>query len=160
MAFNGTWKIDRNENYDKFMEKMGERFFSSGSLFCFSWRLPNPLSVRGCTAAGKPRQGPGSCRETASSLRPPGRGKTAGVPPGSRSPPRASGAASGKTGTVSGWEVTKGGVKRELQTGEGWALQRARKSQDRVVQRGKGVPAPSKETGFSPLTCKPAETVS
>ncbi|KAM8764154.1 fatty acid-binding protein, intestinal [Rhynchonycteris naso] len=23
MAFDGTWKIDRNENYDKFMEKMG-----------------------------------------------------------------------------------------------------------------------------------------
>ncbi|KAL6466665.1 hypothetical protein MHYP_G00244690 [Metynnis hypsauchen] len=23
MAFNGTWKIDRNDNYDKFMEQMG-----------------------------------------------------------------------------------------------------------------------------------------
>ncbi|XP_034886242.1 fatty acid-binding protein, intestinal [Mirounga angustirostris] len=23
MAFDGTWKIDRNANYDKFMEKMG-----------------------------------------------------------------------------------------------------------------------------------------
>uniref|UniRef100_G1MEU0 Fatty acid binding protein 2 n=1 Tax=Ailuropoda melanoleuca TaxID=9646 RepID=G1MEU0_AILME len=23
MAFDGTWKTDRNENYDKFMEKMG-----------------------------------------------------------------------------------------------------------------------------------------
>ncbi|NXM05170.1 FABPI protein, partial [Tyrannus savana] len=23
MAFNGTWKIDRNENYEKFMEAMG-----------------------------------------------------------------------------------------------------------------------------------------
>ncbi|KAM5233672.1 fatty acid-binding protein, intestinal [Hipposideros larvatus] len=23
MAFDGTWKVDRNENYDKFMEKMG-----------------------------------------------------------------------------------------------------------------------------------------
>ncbi|KAK3507698.1 hypothetical protein QTP70_033961 [Hemibagrus guttatus] len=23
MAFNGTWKVDRNEDYDKFMEKMG-----------------------------------------------------------------------------------------------------------------------------------------
>ncbi|KAK2498252.1 hypothetical protein MC885_020229 [Smutsia gigantea] len=23
MAFNGTWKVERNENYDKFMEKMG-----------------------------------------------------------------------------------------------------------------------------------------
>ncbi|NP_001026950.1 fatty acid-binding protein, intestinal [Sus scrofa] len=23
MAFDGAWKIDRNENYDKFMEKMG-----------------------------------------------------------------------------------------------------------------------------------------
>ncbi|XP_034424636.1 fatty acid-binding protein, intestinal-like [Hippoglossus hippoglossus] len=22
MSFNGTWKVDRNENYDKFMEKM------------------------------------------------------------------------------------------------------------------------------------------
>lgn len=25
MAFNGTWKVDRSENYDKFMEQMGER---------------------------------------------------------------------------------------------------------------------------------------
>lgn len=25
MAFNGTWKAERNENYDKFMEQMGER---------------------------------------------------------------------------------------------------------------------------------------
>lgn len=24
MAFNGTWKVDRNDNYDKFMEQMGE----------------------------------------------------------------------------------------------------------------------------------------
>ncbi|KAM8969394.1 fatty acid-binding protein, intestinal [Sarcophilus harrisii] len=23
MAFDGTWKVDRNENYDQFMEKMG-----------------------------------------------------------------------------------------------------------------------------------------
>ncbi|XP_013888209.1 fatty acid-binding protein, intestinal [Austrofundulus limnaeus] len=23
MTFNGTWKIDRNDNYEKFMEKMG-----------------------------------------------------------------------------------------------------------------------------------------
>uniref|UniRef100_H0VD17 Fatty acid binding protein 2 n=1 Tax=Cavia porcellus TaxID=10141 RepID=H0VD17_CAVPO len=23
MTFNGSWKVDRNENYDKFMEKMG-----------------------------------------------------------------------------------------------------------------------------------------
>ncbi|KAM5159423.1 fatty acid-binding protein, intestinal [Callospermophilus lateralis] len=23
MAFDGTWKVNRNENYDKFMEKMG-----------------------------------------------------------------------------------------------------------------------------------------
>ncbi|XP_062864743.1 fatty acid-binding protein, intestinal [Trichomycterus rosablanca] len=23
MTFNGTWKVDRSENYDKFMEKMG-----------------------------------------------------------------------------------------------------------------------------------------
>ncbi|XP_036407489.1 fatty acid-binding protein, intestinal-like [Megalops cyprinoides] len=23
MTFNGTWKVDRNENYDKFMEQMG-----------------------------------------------------------------------------------------------------------------------------------------
>ncbi|XP_029939731.1 fatty acid-binding protein, intestinal-like [Salarias fasciatus] len=23
MAFNGTWKVDRNENYDKFMDQMG-----------------------------------------------------------------------------------------------------------------------------------------
>ncbi|XP_076866718.1 fatty acid-binding protein, intestinal-like [Brachyhypopomus gauderio] len=23
MAFDGTWKVDRNENYDKFMEQMG-----------------------------------------------------------------------------------------------------------------------------------------
>lgn len=25
MAFDGTWKADRNENYDKFLEKLGER---------------------------------------------------------------------------------------------------------------------------------------
>lgn len=25
MAFNGTWKVDRSDNYDKFMEQMGER---------------------------------------------------------------------------------------------------------------------------------------
>lgn len=24
MAFNGSWKVDRSENYDKFMEQMGE----------------------------------------------------------------------------------------------------------------------------------------
>jgi len=24
MAFNGTWKVDRNENYEKFLEEMGE----------------------------------------------------------------------------------------------------------------------------------------
>lgn len=24
MTFDGTWKIDRNENYEKFMEQMGE----------------------------------------------------------------------------------------------------------------------------------------
>ncbi len=24
MAFSGVWKVDRNENYDKFMEAMGE----------------------------------------------------------------------------------------------------------------------------------------
>lgn len=24
MTFNGTWKVDRNDNYDKFMEQMGE----------------------------------------------------------------------------------------------------------------------------------------
>lgn len=24
MTFDGTWKIDRNDNYEKFMEKMGE----------------------------------------------------------------------------------------------------------------------------------------
>lgn len=24
MTFNGTWKIDRNDNYEKFMEQMGE----------------------------------------------------------------------------------------------------------------------------------------
>ena len=25
MAFDGTWKVDRSENYDKFMEQMGTR---------------------------------------------------------------------------------------------------------------------------------------
>lgn len=24
MTFNGTWKVDRNDNYEKFMEEMGE----------------------------------------------------------------------------------------------------------------------------------------
>jgi len=27
MAFNGTWKIDRNENYEQFMEAMGKSYF-------------------------------------------------------------------------------------------------------------------------------------
>lgn len=27
MAYNGTWKIDRNENYEKFMEAMGKSYF-------------------------------------------------------------------------------------------------------------------------------------
>lgn len=27
MALNGTWKIDRNENYEKFMEAMGKSIF-------------------------------------------------------------------------------------------------------------------------------------
>lgn len=29
MAFNGTWKIDRNENYEKFMEAMGKSYSSN-----------------------------------------------------------------------------------------------------------------------------------
>lgn len=29
MAYNGTWKIDRNENYEKFMEAMGKSYFSN-----------------------------------------------------------------------------------------------------------------------------------
>lgn len=33
MAFDGAWKIDRNENYDKFMEKMGKGLILSGSFF-------------------------------------------------------------------------------------------------------------------------------
>lgn len=24
MTFNGSWKVDRNDNYEKFMEQMGE----------------------------------------------------------------------------------------------------------------------------------------
>jgi len=27
MAFNGTWKIEKNENYEKFMEAMGKPYF-------------------------------------------------------------------------------------------------------------------------------------
>lgn len=27
MTFNGTWKVERNDNYDKFMEQMGEWFW-------------------------------------------------------------------------------------------------------------------------------------
>lgn len=28
MAFDGTWKVDRNENYEKFMEVMGKSYIS------------------------------------------------------------------------------------------------------------------------------------
>lgn len=31
MTFNGTWKVDRNDNYEKFMEQMGES--DAGALF-------------------------------------------------------------------------------------------------------------------------------
>ena len=52
MVFDGTWKIDRNENYDKFMEKMGKCFIFSGSLFCFPQAFLYPLCTPGL------RQGP------------------------------------------------------------------------------------------------------
>lgn len=35
MAFDGTWKIDRNENYDKFMEKMGKGLFLQWLVILF-----------------------------------------------------------------------------------------------------------------------------
>lgn len=28
MAFDGTWKVDRSENYEKFMEVMGKSYIS------------------------------------------------------------------------------------------------------------------------------------
>lgn len=34
MAFNGTWKADRSENYDKFLERIGEPLVLFGS-----WQL-------------------------------------------------------------------------------------------------------------------------
>lgn len=34
MAFDGTWKVERSENYDKFMEKMGKGLPRSRFL-CF-----------------------------------------------------------------------------------------------------------------------------
>jgi hypothetical protein len=35
MAFDGTWKVDRSENYDKFMEKMGKNFISCWLFLSF-----------------------------------------------------------------------------------------------------------------------------
>lgn len=37
MAFNGTWKVDRNENYEKFMEQMGESQASSSLSDAVEW---------------------------------------------------------------------------------------------------------------------------
>ncbi len=34
MTFNGTWKVDRNENYEKFMEEMGEWTQTKLSIAC------------------------------------------------------------------------------------------------------------------------------
>ncbi len=34
MTFNGTWKVDRNENYEKFMEVMGEWTQTKSSIVC------------------------------------------------------------------------------------------------------------------------------
>ncbi len=34
MTFNGTWKVDRNENYEKFMEEMGEWTQTKLSIVC------------------------------------------------------------------------------------------------------------------------------
>lgn len=32
MTYNGTWKVDRSENYEKFMEQMGKRSIVFGKL--------------------------------------------------------------------------------------------------------------------------------
>lgn len=32
MTFNGEWKVDRNENYEKFMEQMGERLHAGACV--------------------------------------------------------------------------------------------------------------------------------
>lgn len=52
MTFNGTWKVDRNDNYDKFMEQMGEWFWEgctgeggAGGGDCISSRC-HPGAVR------------------------------------------------------------------------------------------------------------------
>ncbi|EPY80581.1 fatty acid-binding protein, intestinal [Camelus ferus] len=44
MAFDGTWKVDRNENYEKFMEKMGinvvkRKLAAHDNLKLGSWSL-------------------------------------------------------------------------------------------------------------------------
>lgn len=35
MTFNGTWKVDRNDNYEKFMEKMGELWKSIQHIYIY-----------------------------------------------------------------------------------------------------------------------------
>lgn len=39
MAFNGTWKVEKSENYEKFMEVMGKTYISfvscENSLSCY-----------------------------------------------------------------------------------------------------------------------------
>lgn len=39
MAFDGTWKVDRNENYEKFMEALGKAHLSNP--FCRENATPN-----------------------------------------------------------------------------------------------------------------------
>lgn len=33
MTYNGTWKVDHSENYEKFMEQMGKRLIAFGEFF-------------------------------------------------------------------------------------------------------------------------------
>lgn len=42
MTFNGSWKVDRNDNYEKFMEQMGE-------WLCARWRLQTGESDAGAS---------------------------------------------------------------------------------------------------------------
>ncbi|CDQ95218.1 unnamed protein product [Oncorhynchus mykiss] len=51
MAFNGTWKVEHNENYDKFMEQMGESVCVSclaSHLFELTYALDKYLISRYC----------------------------------------------------------------------------------------------------------------
>lgn len=64
MAFDGMWKVDRSENYDKFMEKMGKGSASRGCCFCFCFLPPWKLRRGSCESsegqASRRQEGPRS----------------------------------------------------------------------------------------------------